>query len=151
MPACIFCQIIKKESPASRVFEDDSCLAFMDIQPVTPGHMLVIPKRHAVFLAEMSADECGRLFSMAHKLAAAVRASGLRCEGVNLLLADGEAAGQEVFHVHAHVFPRFADDGFGFHFGPGYTHRPGRDALEDLAGRIRAALEPPRSGDSFLR
>jgi histidine triad (HIT) family protein len=145
MPECIFCRIINRDSPASRVYEDAACLAFMDIQPVNPGHVLVIPKRHAVLLAELDADECGRLFAAAHKLAAAVRASGVRCEAVNLLLADGEAAGQEVFHVHVHVFPRFAGDGFGFRFGPEYAHLPGRRILDEQAGCIRAALRPDRN------
>jgi len=142
MAACIFCQIIKKESPASLVFEDTVSLAFMDIQPVNPGHVLVIPKKHAVSLSDMDADECARLFSAAHKLAAAVRASGVRCEGVNLLLADGEAAGQEVFHVHVHVFPRFAGDGFGFRFGPRYAILPERRELDAQARRIRSAWTP---------
>jgi histidine triad (HIT) family protein len=151
MPECIFCRIINRESPASLVYEDAACLAFMDIQPVNSGHVLVIPKKHAVFLAEMDADECGRLFTAAHKLAAAVRASGVRCEAVNLLLADGEAAGQEVFHVHVHVFPRFAGDGFGFQFGPEYARLPERRILNEQAGRIRAALDPKKGGDPILR
>jgi histidine triad (HIT) family protein len=78
-----------------------------------------------------------------HRLAEALRASGLPCEGVNLFLADGEAAGQEVFHVHLHVFPRFAGDGFGFRFGPHYEERPTREALELAASRIRAAIKRP--------
>jgi histidine triad (HIT) family protein len=150
MPECIFCQIIKRESPASLVFEDENCLAFMDIQPVNPGHVLVIPKKHAVLLAAMDADECGRLFAAAHKLAAAVRVSGVRCEAVNLLLADGEAAGQEVFHAHVHVFPRFSGDGFGFRFGREYAHLPERRILDEQAGRIRAALPPQRDDDPAL-
>jgi histidine triad (HIT) family protein len=144
MSACIFCKIINKESPASVVYEDEAFLAFMDIRPVNPGHLLVIPKKHVASLAEMNADECGRLFAAAHKLAAAVRESGVRCEGVNLHLADGAAAGQEVFHVHAHVFPRFAADGFGFRFGRGYAHPPERRLLNEHAEGIRAALCPDR-------
>ncbi len=142
MAACIFCQIGCKESPASLVYEDAACLAFMDIRPVNPGHVLVIPKTHAVLISEMDTGEFAGLATAAHKVAAAVRASGLRCEAVNLLLADGEAAGQEVFHVHVHVFPRFAGDGFGFRFGPGYSHLPERKALDEQAERIRAALPP---------
>ena len=77
---------------------------------------------------------------VAHRLAAALRRSGVRCEGVNLFLADGEAATQEVFHVHLHVFPRFHGDGFGLTFGPDYTTRPPRSALDAVAAQIRAAL-----------
>ena len=77
---------------------------------------------------------------IAQKVAAALYERGLDCEGVNLFSADGEAAGQEVFHVHLHVFPRFDGDGFGLRFGPGYADGPGREALEETAKRIRAAL-----------
>jgi histidine triad (HIT) family protein len=144
MPDCIFCRIIRGEAPASRVLEDEFCLGFMDIQPVTPGHVLVIPKRHAVYLAEMTAEECGKLFSAAHGLAAALRGSGLQCEGVNLLLADGKAAGQEVFHVHAHVIPRFPGDGFGLRIGPRSAQHSVRAALDEQAGHIRTALRAPQ-------
>ena len=132
------------------MYEDADCLAFMDIQPVNPGHVLIIPKKHAVLISEMDTEEFARLNSAAHKVAAAVRASGLRCEAVNLLLADGEAAGQEVFHVHMHVFPRFAGDGFGFRFSPGYARLPERRVLDEQAERIRAALPPPRDDDPVL-
>jgi histidine triad (HIT) family protein len=141
MAECVFCQIVRGQSPDSRIWEDAEFLAFMDIRPITPGHLLVIPKRHVAYLDGISPEECGRLFAAAHKLAAAVRNSGLRCEGVNLHLADGEAAGQEVFHVHAHVFPRYAHDGFGFRFGPGYDLPPDRRALDENARRIREGLE----------
>ncbi len=140
MPACVFCQIVRKESPASLVYEDAACLAFMDIRPVNPGHVLVIPRKHAVLISEMAPDEFAGLFSAAQKVAAGVRAAGLRCEGVNLLLADGEAAGQEIFHVHVHVFPRFVGDGFGFHFGRGSAHPPDRRELDEHARRIRSAI-----------
>jgi histidine triad (HIT) family protein len=79
--------------------------------------------------------------AVAHRVAAAARASGVRCEGVNLFLADGEAAMQEVPHVHLHVFPRWRGDGFGLRFGPEYKHKPPRAALEETASRIRAALD----------
>jgi histidine triad (HIT) family protein len=79
--------------------------------------------------------------AVAHRVAAALRASGVRCEGVNLFLADGEAAMQEVPHVHLHVFPRWRGDGFGLRFGPDYKHKPPRAALETVASQIRAALD----------
>ncbi len=137
---CVFCRIVRKESPASLVYEDAACLAFMDIRPVNPGHVLVIPRKHAVLISEMALDEFAGLFSAVQKVATGVRAAGLRCEGVNLLLADGEAAGQEIFHVHVHVFPRFAGDGFGFRFGRGYAHPPDRRELDEHARRIRSAI-----------
>ncbi len=140
MSACVFCEILARRAPGSFVFEDEACAAFMDIQPVTEGHVLVVPRRHAAGLADLSPEEGGRLFRAAQRVAAALRASGLPCEGVNFFLADGEAAGQEVFHVHLHVFARHTGDGFGLRFGPRYGRRPGREELDQLAGRLRAHL-----------
>ena len=141
MAECIFCEIQARRAPASFVYQDDACVAFMDIQPVTPGHILVVPRRHAANLAELDPQDGAHIFQVAQQTAAALRASGLRCEGVNLFLADGEAAGQDVFHVHLHVFPRFSGDGFGLRFGPNYAQRPPRSELEELAERIRAKID----------
>jgi histidine triad (HIT) family protein len=79
---------------------------------------------------------------MGMRVAAALRICGVRCEGVNLLLADGEAAGQEVFHAHLHVLPRFVGDGFGFKFSPNYFDLPPRAELDDIARGTRNALLP---------
>ncbi|MGI8508323.1 MAG: HIT family protein [Gemmatimonadaceae bacterium] len=142
MADCVFCRILAGEIPGSFVYRDELCAAFVDIQPVNPGHLLVIPTRHAAHLADLDPPTAGHLMEVAQRLAAALRTSGLRCEGVNLFLADGEAAMQEVFHVHLHVFPRFAGDGFGLRFGPDYLKLPPRDALEAAAAQIRRAIEP---------
>jgi histidine triad (HIT) family protein len=107
MEACVFCDIIAGRSQASVVYRDDYCIAMMDICPVNAGHLLVIPVKHAAHLADLESRIGGALFEAAQKLAAAIRRSGLKAEGINLLLADGAAAGQEVFHVHLHVLPRF--------------------------------------------
>lgn len=140
MTECVFCDILAGKLPASVVWRDDVCCAFMDIQPVNPGHVLVIPVEHAACLAELDGEIGAHAFRVAQRVAGAIRNSGLRCEGVNLFLADGEVAGQEVFHVHLHVFPRYRGDGFGLRFGPEYGNRPGRAALDEVAGQIRAAL-----------
>jgi histidine triad (HIT) family protein len=84
----------------------------------------------------------GHIFAMGMRVAAALRTCGVRCKGVNLFLADGEAAGQEVFHAHLHVFPRYAGDGFGFKFSPNYFVLPPRAELDDIARGIRNALQP---------
>jgi diadenosine tetraphosphate (Ap4A) HIT family hydrolase len=128
------------------VYRDECCYALMDIQPVNPGHLLVIPLEHSASLAELDPNTGSHMFAVAQRLAAALYradanpANGLRCQGVNLVLADGPVAGQEVFHVHLHVIPRFAGDGFGFRFGPGYASRPSRSTLDQAAAEIRAAL-----------
>jgi diadenosine tetraphosphate (Ap4A) HIT family hydrolase len=139
---CIFCRIVAGDAPASFVYRDERCAAFMDIQPVTPGHVLVIPTRHAANLSELDPEDGEHLFRVGQQLAAAVRRSGLRCEGVNLFLADGVAAGQEVFHVHLHVIPRFQGDGFGLRFPPTYGLYPVREELDEIAGYIEGALNP---------
>jgi histidine triad (HIT) family protein len=140
---CIFCDIVAGELPASFVHQDDRCAAFMDIQPVNPGHLLVVPRCHCTSLAELDLQDGARIFQVAQRLASALRRGGVRCEGVNLFLADGEAAGQEVFHVHLHVFPRYGGDGFGLRFGPDYAQQPDRSELDRVAQRMRAALSEP--------
>jgi histidine triad (HIT) family protein len=137
---CIICKLLSGELEVSLVHQDDLCGAFMDIQPVTPGHMLVVPNRHAAYLSELTEDEGAQIFRVGQRLAAALRKSGVKCEGVNFFLADGEAAGQEVFHVHLHVFPRYAGDGFGLKLPPDYTDLPEREELNEIAAGIRQLL-----------
>ena len=140
MSDCIFCDILSGKLPSSVVYQDDRCTALMDIQPINPGHVLVIPNSHVTYLADLDEGVGSELFSVAQRIAAALRTSGLRCEGVNLFLADGEAAGQEVFHVHLHVFPRHKGDGFGFKFPAGYSDKPDRAELDAIALQIKGAL-----------
>ena len=109
-------------------------------QPVNPGHVLVIPNQHAANLADLDPDCGAHLFRVAQQIAQALRTSGIPCEGINLFLADGEVAGQDVFHVHLHVIPRYSGDGFGFRFGPHYGNRPNRAELDMMAEAIRSAL-----------
>lgn len=137
MEDCIFCAIVAGTAPTSVVYEDDVSLGFMDIQPVNPGHLLVIPKRHAAGLAELDEQTGGHLFRVAMRMAAALRRSGLPCEGINFFLADGEVAFQDVFHVHLHVIPRSAGD--AFKIDADWSAQPPRAELDDLAARIRNA------------
>jgi len=141
-PICIFCDIIAGRAPASVVYRDLLVTAFMDIQPVNAGHLLVIPNEHAVDLGDLPPATGGRLFEVAQQLAGALRRTQMKCDGINFFLADGAAAGQEVFHVHLHVLPRFAGDGFGLRYGPDYTKLPPRSALDEVAAVVRQALEP---------
>lgn len=138
MDECIFCRIAARESPASLVYEDPETLAFLDVNPVNPGHLLVIPKRHVVGLEDLEEGLGGRLFQTAQRLARALRQSGLRCQGVNLFLADGAEAFQEVFHLHLHVIPRFAGDSFRLEADWGV--RPPRAELDAVARSIREGL-----------
>lgn len=140
MDDCVFCRIVKGVEPASMVYSDEKIMAFMDIQPVNPGHVLVIPKIHAAQLSELDPELGAYMFKVAMRVAGALRQSSVKCEGVNLLLADGEAASQDIFHVHLHVIPRFRGDGFGMKFGSNYGVKPNRKELDEVAERIRASM-----------
>lgn len=139
--SCIFCDLLAGRGTASFVYRGALVAAFLDIQPVNPGHILVVPLQHAASLGDLDPETGAQLFRTGQSLAAALRRSGLRCEGVNFLLADGEAAGQEVGHLHLHVFPRYLGDGFRLKFRPEYySSRPKRADLEELAETIRSVL-----------
>jgi histidine triad (HIT) family protein len=139
---CIFCAIARGQADASIVHEDESVIACMDLQPVTPGHLLVIPKTHAVGLEDLQEDIGVHVWKVAHQLARALRRSGLRCEGINLFLADGEAAFQEIFHVHLHVFPRFTGDSFRID-ADWRVHE--RAQLDKTAAAVRGGLAAPNA------
>ena len=107
MDDCIFCQIVDGAAPASFVYRDDLVSAFLDIRPVTPGHLLVIPNEHVVHTHDLPDAIANAAFTVARRLARILRETdAVRADGVNLFAADGEAAGQEVFHAHLHVIPR---------------------------------------------
>ncbi|MFC8191019.1 HIT family protein [Cellulomonas sp. NPDC057328] len=109
---CIFCAIVAGQAEASVVHEDDTVVAFMDLAPVTRGHLLVVPRTHAVGLEDLDRATGAHVWSVGHDLTRALRRSTLRCEGINVLVCDGEVAFQTVFHLHLHVIPRYAGDGW---------------------------------------
>lgn len=137
--ACIFCEIVAGKAPASHVYTDELVAAFMTIGPVTEGHLLVVPREHLPYLCDLPEETASRMFLVAQKLAAAIRRSALRSDGINLFYADGEAAFQEVFHGHLHVFPRYKGD--SFKLDADWTYRPHRDELDTAARAIRTSLE----------
>jgi histidine triad (HIT) family protein len=140
MDDCVFCKIIQGVAPASVVYSDEKVLAFLDIQPVNPGHVLVIPREHIKEISELDPEIGGQMFKVAMIVSEGLNRSGVKCEGVNLFLADGEAAFQEVFHVHLHVIPRFKGDGFRIVFGSSYGKKPERKELNTIAEKIRKAI-----------
>lgn len=140
MNDCIFCKIIHGEAPASIVYEDEICLAFMDIQPVTPGHVLVVPRLHAIGLSDLPVEIGGHLFQVGQKISAGLKKCPIRCEGINFFLADGAVAFQTIFHVHLHVIPRFTGDGFRLVFGPDYRNLPARSELDRQAKDLKFNL-----------
>ncbi|MEU1954764.1 HIT family protein [Nocardia rhamnosiphila] len=150
MSDCVFCGIVAGTAPAHRVYEDDTVTAFLDIRPITRGHTLVIPKRHATDLSELDAETGVDLFRVGHRLARAVQGPGFAADGANLLINDGKAAFQTVAHVHLHVIPRSHGDKFRFATGLVLrrAHEPDRVAatlradLAALDGRPGADGEP---------
>jgi len=104
MSECIFCQIIRKEAPASIIYEDEKVVAFLSNRPVNVGHTLIAPKKHYQNIYEIPEDEAAYLFKKVKKIAQAVKdATGI--EGIRIVQNNGEDAGQVVFHIHVHVIP----------------------------------------------
>ena len=138
---CVFCEIVHGTSPASWVYQDDTVVAFMDIQPITQGHMLVVPREHAVLMTDINEAAAARTFKVARKLAAVARYT-LGASGINVIVMDGEDAYQDVPHFHIHVIPRYPRDGFGLTFPDTYEHPPARTQLDAIASALRAAGMP---------
>lgn len=147
MSDCIFCDIVAGKAPASFVHRDELVSAFLDIRPVTPGHLLVIPNQHVVYTQDLPGTIADRLFAVARVLARTLRETdAVRADGVNLFVADGEAAEQEVFHAHLHVIPRFPGDGFQIDAAAWRKPPPTREELDTVA----AALQHDRPGTEEL-
>ena len=135
--SCIFCAIVAGDAPAHRVFENDHAMAFLDIRPVSRGHLLVVPREHATDLNSTHPDAAADVFRVGHTLARAVRHSDLRADGANLVSNDGKAAFQTVFHLHLHVVPRWHRDRLRFATGlvTRRLHEP-----EHVADAVRVGL-----------
>ena len=139
---CTFCDLIRGAAEVSVCYEDSSALAFMDIQPVNSGHVLVVPRTHYESLADIPQELALHLFEVAMKLEPAVR-QVTKAEGTNMIVSSGAAAGQDVFHYHVHVIPRFAADGFDVKLPFPDSEMPNRMQLDACAARIIAALGDP--------
>ena len=130
---CIFCKIVAGEIPASKVYEDDHFLAFLDISQVTPSHTLVIPKKHARNLLEMTPDETAALFNIVSRVTKKVE-SATQPQGMNIISNMEEIAGQSVFHTHVHILPRYSqEDDLKIDF---IAHEPDFAHLAQLAKEI---------------
>ncbi len=134
----IFCDIATGKVRASFVYQDDDTLAFMDISTLNRGQVVVVPRKHFPYLADMDEDTGAQLFKTTMRVCRAIRNSGIECDGINLFLADGEAANQEVFHVHFLVIPRLKGDSMKV---TGEWANPNRVELDDIAAKIRTAWE----------
>jgi len=143
---CVFCQIIQKKSPASFVYEDQWVVAFLSNRPVNEGHTLVVPKQHYENIYEMPECELAYLFKVVKQVAHAVR-DAMAAEGIRVVQNNGSAAGQVVFHFHAHVIPLKPSEGFAH--GKAYRDQTwGRlpEALDVDAAKIRQCLDKNSGG-----
>ena len=134
---CIFCAIVRGDAPCHRIHEDDRTFVFMDVMPVSLGHVLVIPKRHCENVFEAEPEDLAAVMATSKPIAHALR-KGLVPDGVAVIQLNGAAAGQTVFHYHMHLIPRMQGDKIGSLHG---RKRADDAELADTAARIRAALD----------
>ncbi|MFH1849963.1 MAG: HIT family protein [archaeon] len=109
MEECIFCKIASGEIPASKVYEDQRMIAFLDIMPASLGHTLIVPKKHYAHLEDADRSDFAAAMALARRIANSVK-KAIACDGVNVLINNREAAGQVVPHLHIHVIPRWKGD-----------------------------------------
>ena len=128
---CVFCAIAANEIPSFKVYEDEFVLAYLDINPFTKGHTLVIPKEHSCGILDASDETLATLVSHVKKVAGHLK-NALPCDGFNILQNNGEAAGQTVMHIHFHIVPRYGKEEIGF-----TSHKGDMDELKALAERVR--------------
>lgn len=132
MDNCIFCKIIAGDIPSMRVYEDEVCVAILDINPAAPGHTLILPKKHYQDLFEMDEETAGKLLMVAQEIGKR-QMERLGAQGVNLVQNNGAAAGQTVLHFHLHVIPRFENDGSMVLWNP---TEPSMDDLKAICEKL---------------
>ncbi|MFA4818976.1 MAG: HIT domain-containing protein [Patescibacteria group bacterium] len=136
MSDCIFCKIAAGEIASTKVYEDTQFVAFLDIHPVQPGHVLIIPRSHYENLTATPAVIVGHFFQLAQKIASAI-VQGTGADGCNITMNNGRAAGQIIFHTHIHIIPRKVDDGLGTWPRLEYQGK----AMQEVAENIKSALK----------
>jgi histidine triad (HIT) family protein len=140
--SCPFCDLIHGAGEVSMCYEDVDVVAFLDIQPVNPGHLLVVPREHYESLEDIPHALATHLFEVAMQLAPVVKRVG-DAAGMNVVVNSGAAAGQDVFHFHVHVIPRRPGDGFDIPLPFAGSQMPDRTVLDANAARIIATLHDP--------
>ena len=131
---CIFCKIGAKEVPAAIVMEDEHAIAMLDLEPISPGHTLVIPKMHAVTILDLPQKEVGPVFLLVQKMTERLK-EVLNADGFTIGINHGDAGGQAVKHLHIHIVPRFSGDGGrSIH---SVVSNPGTESVEEIAARLK--------------
>lgn len=134
---CIFCKIIQGKIPSVKIYEDDKVFAFMDINPLSTGHTLVVPKTHAADIFEISEQDTIEVIRVVRLLSTAIK-KGVQADGINILQLNGKAAGQVVPHLHVHIIPRWFDDGITISHWP--MKAGDMDKLKEIAEKIKAEV-----------
>ncbi len=133
---CIFCKIVRKQAPASIIYEDETVMAFLDIRPLNMGHTLVIPKAHYVDIFETPETELSNVHKVSKRISIAVKKT-TRADGISIIQQNGKAAGQDIGHTHVHVVPRFEGQKL---LGFSELKEVERAKLDEMAKRIRQEL-----------
>lgn len=133
---CLFCKIANGDIPANIVYEDDLTVAFLDINPVNPGHTLVIPQKHSRNIFDIKPEQAEAVIRTTLKVANAIKSS-LEADGMNLFQCNEPAASQEVFHFHLHLIPRFEDDSIALQWN---QQQASPEELKDITEKIRKKL-----------
>ena len=133
---CIFCKIVRKQAPASIIYEDETVMAFLDIRPLNEGHTLVIPKKHYVNVFDIPEDQLNKVHKVAKQVSIAIK-EATNADGISIIQQNGKAAGQDIFHLHVHAIPRFEGQKL-----PSFSalKEVERAKLDEMAKRIRRQL-----------
>ena len=132
MNDCLFCKIVEGEIPSHKIYEDEKFLAFLDVNPINPGHTLIIPKEHSRNILEMNSLLLSKMIILIKKLSIHIKEK-INADGINVMINNEKEAGQIIFHTHIHIIPRFKGDGFG--------HWKGTEYKKGEAEKIKKILE----------
>jgi len=135
MNDCLFCKIITDEIPAEKIYEDENTLAFLDINPINPGHALVIPKEHSRNILDITSKSFSHVAETIRKISPAIK-DAVGADGVNIHINNEPEAGQVVFHMHAHIIPRFSNDGIKMWQGKEYDENEAKNIAEGIKNSL---------------
>lgn len=134
---CIFCKIVNGEIPSRTLYEDNDFRVIFDVSPASKGHAIILPKKHAANIFEISEEDASNIYVVAKKVATAL-SEELQCDGVNILQNNGEAAGQSVFHLHMHIIPRYKGDTVNIKWNP---TTPDEALLDQLSEKLKKVFD----------
>ena len=141
MTDCIFCKIIEGEIPGKKVFENEDVVAFLDLAQTTPGHTLLVPKKHLKDIYAYDASDAEAVFSVVPSLSNALKEAFPKAEGLNIVINNGEVADQTVLHSHVHLIPRYSlEDDFHIDWA-NHSSEYTNEQLEDMQQKIKTSME----------